>query len=44
VDDVGTPAGRLVTAWALADLIGGRTGHYGNGAGASLLPPVLNAP
>jgi hypothetical protein len=44
VDDVGTPAGRLVTAWALADLIGGRTGHYGTGGGASLLPPVLNAP
>jgi Copper transport outer membrane protein, MctB len=44
VDDLGTPAGRLVTVWALADLIGGRTGHYGTGAGATLLPPVPNVP
>jgi hypothetical protein len=44
VDNAGTPTGRLVTVWALADLIGGRTGHYGTGAGATLLPPVMNAP
>jgi len=44
VDDVGMPAGRLVTAWALVELIGGRTGHYGTGAGATLLPPVPDAP
>jgi hypothetical protein len=44
VDDVGTPAGRLVTAWALVDLIGGRTGHYGTGTGATFLPPVPDAP
>jgi hypothetical protein len=44
VDNVGTAAGRLTAAWALADLIGGRTGHYGSGAGATLFPPVMNAP
>jgi hypothetical protein len=39
VDDVTTPPGRLVTAWALADQLAGRTGHYGTAAGVSLLPP-----
>jgi Copper transport outer membrane protein, MctB len=38
VDNVGTPQGRLVTAWAVADRIGGKVGHYGIGSGASLLP------
>jgi hypothetical protein len=39
VDNVDTPPGRLVTAWALADQIAGTTGHYGTGDGATLLPP-----
>ena len=38
VDNVGTPQGRLVVAWALADQIAGRAGHYGIGSGATLLP------
>ena len=44
VDNAGTPSGRLVAAWALADLIGGRAGHYGTGAGVKLLPPAPSAP
>jgi hypothetical protein len=39
IDNVATPQGRLVTAWALADQLAGRTGHYGTGAGAVLVPP-----
>jgi copper transport outer membrane protein MctB len=38
VDNVATPQGRLVTAWAVADRIGGKVGHYGIGSGATLLP------
>ncbi|HEX6871258.1 MAG TPA: copper transporter [Micromonosporaceae bacterium] len=38
VDNVGTPQGRLVTAWAAADEIAARSGHYGIGSGAALLP------
>lgn len=38
VDNVATPQGRLVAAWAAADLAAGRVGHYGIGAGASLVP------
>lgn len=38
VDNVSTPQGRLVTAWAVADQIAGRVGHYGIGPGAALLP------
>ena len=38
VDNVSTPQGRLVTAWAVADQIAGRVGHYGIGTGATLLP------
>jgi Copper transport outer membrane protein, MctB len=38
VDNVSTPQGRLVTAWAVADQIAGKVGHYGIGAGAALLP------
>jgi hypothetical protein len=38
IDNVATPQGRLVAAWALADQLAGRTGHYGTGAGAMLLP------
>lgn len=38
VDNVDTPQGRLVAAWAVADRIRGRTGHYGIGAGATLVP------
>jgi hypothetical protein len=41
VDNLGkaTP-GSLVTAWALAEQFAGRVGHYGTGAGASLLPKI----
>ncbi|MDT5026451.1 MAG: hypothetical protein QOE61_2877 [Micromonosporaceae bacterium] len=38
VDNVGTPQGRLVAAWAAVDQIAGKTGHYGVGEGATLLP------
>jgi hypothetical protein len=38
VDNVGTPQGRLVAAWAAVDQIAGKTGHYGVGQGATLLP------
>jgi hypothetical protein len=38
VDNVATPQGRLVTAWAVADQIAGKVGQYGIGSGASLLP------
>jgi hypothetical protein len=36
VDNVGTPHGRLVVAWAVADQLAGTVGHYG--AGATLVP------
>ncbi len=39
VDNVSTPQGRLVTAWAVAEQIAGRVDHYGIGPGATLLPP-----
>jgi hypothetical protein len=38
VDNAGTPQGRLVVAWALAEQIAGRPGHFGIGSGATLLP------
>ena len=38
VDNVSTPQGRLVTAWAVAEQIAGRVDHYGIGSGATLLP------
>lgn len=38
VDNVSTPQGRLVTAWAVADQIAGRVGHYGIGPGTALVP------
>lgn len=38
VDNVSTPQGRLVTALAVVNQIAGRPGHYGIGAGATLLP------
>jgi len=38
VDNVSTPQGRLVTAWAVADQIAGKVGHYGIGSGATLVP------
>jgi Copper transport outer membrane protein, MctB len=41
VDNVNTPQGKLATAWALADQLAGRIGHYGAAQGATgLLPPV----
>lgn len=40
VDNVTTPQGRLVTAWATADQLAGRTGHYGVGEGATLVPKI----
>jgi uncharacterized protein YoxC len=38
VDNVSTPQGRLVAAWAVAEQIAGRVDHYGIGPGATLLP------
>jgi uncharacterized protein YoxC len=38
VDNVATPQGVFVLAWAVSDGIAGRVGHYGIGSGASLLP------
>jgi hypothetical protein len=38
VDNIGTPHGRLVVAWAVADELAGTVGHYGTGAGATLVP------
>jgi hypothetical protein len=35
VDNVATELGQLVTALALAEQFDGRTGHYGNGSGAT---------
>ncbi len=40
VDNVATPQGRLVAAWAVADRISGKVGHYGIGSGTTLLPKV----
>jgi Copper transport outer membrane protein, MctB len=41
VDNVSTPQGRLVTAWAVADQIARRpVGHYGIGSGTTLLPEI----
>jgi hypothetical protein len=40
VDNVTTPQGRLVAVWAAADQLGGKTGHYGSGDGAALLPKI----
>jgi hypothetical protein len=40
VDNVATAPGRLVLAWAAADQIAGKAGHYGVGAGATLLPKL----
>jgi hypothetical protein len=39
VDDIATPQGRVVLALALAEQIGGTTGHYGIGDGATALLP-----
>ena len=44
VDDVATPQGRLVTAWAVADLFDGRVGHYGTAPGAEALPDLGRQP
>jgi hypothetical protein len=38
VDNVSTPQGRLVTVLAVVNQLAGRPGHYGIGAGATLLP------
>jgi Copper transport outer membrane protein, MctB len=38
VDNVTTPQGRLVAAWAAVDQLAGKTGHYGVGEGTTLLP------
>jgi hypothetical protein len=39
VDNVATPQGRVVVALALAEQIGGGSGHYGIGDGAAALMP-----
>jgi hypothetical protein len=39
VDNVATPQGRVVVALALAEQLGGGTGHYGIGSGAAALMP-----
>lgn len=38
VDNAAVSEGRLVTAWAVAEQLAGRAGHYGTGTGATLLP------
>jgi hypothetical protein len=38
VDNVGTEVGCLLAAWSVADELDDRSGHYGDGPGASLLP------
>ena len=38
VDNIGTPHGKLVVAWAVADQLAGTVGHYGTGTGLTLLP------
>jgi hypothetical protein len=44
VDNLSTPQGKLATAWALADQLAGKVGHYGTGPGAAAtLPPTLPA-
>lgn len=40
VDNVSTPQGRLVTVLAVVNQLAGRPGHYGIGAGATLLPKM----
>jgi len=41
VDNLATPQGKLATAWALADQLAGKVGHYGTGPGAAAaLPPT----
>jgi Copper transport outer membrane protein, MctB len=42
VDNVSTPQGRLVAAWAAADQVAGKTGHYGVGEGTTLLPKITS--
>jgi len=45
VDNLSTPQGKLATAWALADQLAGKVGHYGTGPGAAAaLPPTLPMP
>jgi hypothetical protein len=39
VDNVSTPQGRVVVGLALAEQLDGKAGHYGIGAGATLLMP-----
>ena len=41
VDYVDTPAGRVAAVLALAEALGGDTGHYGSGSGVDGLLPVL---
>ena len=44
VDNLSTPQGKLATAWALADQLAGKVGHYGTGPGAAAtLPPTMPA-
>ena len=45
VDNVNTPQGKLAAAWAVADQLAGRVGHYGEGEGATApLPPLTPPP
>jgi hypothetical protein len=39
VDNESTPQGKLATAWALADQLAGKVGHYGTGPGATAAMP-----
>jgi hypothetical protein len=43
VDNVATPQGRVITALALAEQVGGGSGHYGIGDGATSLIPKPTA-
>lgn len=42
VDNVATPTGQLVLAWATAEQLAGRPGHYGVGTGAKLFPTTTS--
>jgi hypothetical protein len=44
VDNVNSLQGKLATAWALADQLAGRIGHYGVGPGATTPLPPMTSP
>ncbi len=44
VDNIGAAVGQLISVWALVDEIGGRFGQFGDGPGATALPPFVPLP